>query len=253
MGQVPQGFKILLVGNGRLAASLRVALQNSGAHIREWTRVSSVASSSVPSLADTIEEFDPSHIYLAVSDSAIEELALQNQKYFRARTVVHFAGSRPSLHGVHAAHPLSTFSSRETPVVAEDFARIPFVLDRGGPPFSELFPTLHNPSFEIDADDRRYYHAHCSLSGNFTVLLWEAVTQRFQSKLGLPKDALSIYREQIFKNLALAKSESVLTGPLVRGDRRTIDAHLASLAEYKESALTEIYRSFIHLYQENVV
>lgn len=245
MGQVPSGFKILLVGNGRLATTLFGALQGD---IRRWSR-----SSSAPiTLNQAIRDENPSHIYLAVSDTSLSEIADQCREDFQGRTVVHFAGSLSSFAGIHAAHPLSTFSSRETPMPAPEFERVPFILDRGGPAFSTLFPTLRNSSFEMDPALRGYYHALCVMSGNFTVLLWEAAARRFEKKVGVPADALDVYREQIFKNLAQATTaKSVLTGPLARGDMKTIDAHFESLKAQNESALLEIYRGFIKLHQEN--
>ncbi len=259
MGQVPSGFKILLVGNGRLATTLFNALQGgdpeaSHGDIRRWRRPSSFSPSSL-SLKQVIREENPSHIYLAVSDTALHDLAEQHREDFKGRTVVHFAGSLSSFSGIHAAHPLSTFSSRETPMSATEFERVPFILDRGAPAFSSLFPTLQNASFEMDPAMRGYYHALCVMSGNFTVLLWEAAAQRFEHELGVPMSALDVYREQIFKNLEQASrtqnSKSVLTGPLARGDMKTVDSHLESLSRQKESALLEIYRGFVKLHQEN--
>lgn len=245
MGQVPSGFKILLVGNGRLATTLFGALRGD---VRRWSR-----SSNAPiTLNQTIRDENPSHIYLAVSDSALHELADQCREDFKGRTVVHFAGSLSSFAGIHAAHPLSTFSSCEIPMPESEFDRVPFIRDRGAPSFSTLFPTLRNASFEMDPAMRGYYHALCVMSGNFTVLLWEAAARRFEKNVGVPADALNVYREQIFKNLAQSTTaKSVLTGPLPRGDMKTIDAHLESLNAQKESALLEIYRGFIKLHQEN--
>lgn len=238
MGQVPQ--KILLVGAGRLAQTLAALYPTA----QRWSR-KSLQQLSQESLSSFIQKSDPSHIWLAVSDNAISELAAQHRTDFQGRTVVHFSGSLSEVDGIYSAHPLSTFSA--VPQSAADFARITFILDLAGPDLSALLPGLKNSFYRLPAKDRPYYHALCAISGNFTTMLWETVARRFQDELGLPAEALSTYRDQIFKNLAAATG-SVLTGPIARGDTKTIAAHHKALTEKHETSLLKIYAGFEELH-----
>lgn len=267
MGQVPVenskplANQILLIGNGRLANSL--ARVQAGSQI--GSRVDSHWYRSLgPTLEQHLKAFHPTHVWLAIPDSALKTFVQENANLFLkdSTVLVHFAGSLPtfSVGGltVHAVHPLMTFSSSIT--IAEslsaesvDFRSAPLILDREGPALHTLMPGFDNVAYRIDPNDRPYYHALCAIAGNFSVLLWEAVRSRFESELEIPTAALNLYRDQIFKNLtASAQSDtrtSVLTGPLSRGDTKTLTAHRQALLERAEIPLLKIYDSFADLYR----
>lgn len=251
MGQVPAGknktSSILIVGNGRLASALtQILTANSDTFIFErWSRNSST------SFEQALEQINATHVWLAISDDAIVPFTTENQKFLRHRTVVHFSGSLPSFEFVHAAHPLTTFSTTSSSgsMSLDRFAEVPFVLDRTGPELSELMPGFKNPSYRIDPERRAYYHALCAISGNFTVLLWESVAAKFESDLQIPRSALANYRRQVFENLSRSGTDSVLTGPLVRGDVATIQKHRHALLTKNEMPLLKIYDGFVDLYR----
>ncbi len=266
MGQVPEakfkggalsaGLKagapsaILVIGDGRLASALiRLLAEKSKLHpdlfkFQKWFRASST------SLDEAFAKFDATHVWLAISDDSIAKFADEHRSLLANRLVVHFSGSRPSFGGVHVAHPLMTFArTDENPMTSDAFDKVPFVLDLEGPELFELLPGFTNPTYRLDPKLRPYYHALCAISGNFTILLWEAVAERFEKKLGLPKTVLDAYRTRVFENLASSKAESVLTGPLARADFSTIQKHRDSLLGQYEMPLLKIYEGFIDLYR----
>lgn len=253
MGQVPNvtapAVKILVIGDGRLATTLWSVLQTKAKSTTSTPMLTERWSRRTPTtLRDLVSSFQPTHVWLAISDRAIASFAAEHAALFEARTVVHFAGSLSLINGVHAAHPLTTFAS--TVAMPEDeFNRVPFVLDLQGPELSTLMPGFWNRAFRLAPEERAYYHALCVMAGNFTTLLWETVAARFEETLTLPAEALSSYRDQTFKNLAHAQGRSVLTGPLVRGDSETIQAHHRALLEHFEMPLLKIYDGFADLYR----
>ncbi len=240
--------RILVIGDGRLASTLFEVLQErssaTGAAFTQWTRSSTI------SLNEKLATFDATHIWLSIADDAIMGFAHEHRTLLASRTVVHFAGSLPSFEFVHAAHPLTSFASSVSPMTLSDFSKVPFILDREAPELSELLPGFTNISYRLDPEQRAYYHALCAISGNFTVLLWETVALKFEQELGLPQTALENYRSRIFENLAsAAKGQSVLTGPIARGDHTTIQRHRSSLLEKYEMPLLKIYDGFLDLYR----
>lgn len=263
MGQVPAGKsigakriltgakRILIVGDGQLA---RVLLANIVSHaiarhtvkhiVKQWTRKSGSTFSAA------VSEFDPTHIWLAISDSSLRSFAKEHADLFKNRIGVHFAGSLSGFDSLHVAHPLSSFAS---PISPDKFPLIPFVLDLDGPELSELLPGFDNKSFRLNPNDRTYYHALCAMAGNFTVMLWEAVGIRFQNRLGLSRGTLDVYRNQIFENLTMASrnenTESVLSGPIARGDAETIAKHHTALSQNFEMPLLKIYDGFTDLHR----
>jgi predicted short-subunit dehydrogenase-like oxidoreductase (DUF2520 family) len=249
MGQVPAQpeVRIFIIGDGRLATTLWDVLHAPDipfafTDISRWTR------DDETSLVDALNIKNPTHVWLAISDRAIRDFAKEHHVHLMNRVVVHFAGSLGGWPGVFAAHPLTTFNGSGAHTYAW-FSKIPFILDLDGPELTVLLPGFENPSYRLEPSQRAYYHALCATAGNFSVLLWEAVANRFERDLALPSEALAVFRRQIFQNLDESNGASVLTGPLLRGDIATIEAHRSSLLARFEIPLLKIYDAFSDLFR----
>jgi predicted short-subunit dehydrogenase-like oxidoreductase (DUF2520 family) len=216
MGQVPHTTEIplLLVGNGRLARHLGHYLSLEGVPFLTWRRGSVVPFEEVRERAERVA--------LLILDDAIEAF-LDRYRDGERRLWIHCSGSltTPLAEG---AHPLMTFGAELYDL--DTYRRVPFVCERGRRPFGELFPKLGNPSFAVEAADKALYHALCVLAGNGTTLLWRRAFDGFD-RLGLPRESLLPYLERVAANLG--DSDDPLTGPLSRGDRRTIERNLDAL------------------------
>ncbi len=231
MRQVPVFSSFLIVGNGRLARHLRHYFSLENVPFRSWYRQQN------QDLQSALR--DISHVLLAISDRAIEPFYSEYPELSK-KQCVHFSGSLYT-NNIPGAHPLMTFADELYDL--ETYRQIPFVIERGGPRFEELLPGLKNKFYELDPDKKGLYHALCSLSGNFTVMLWEKVFREFENKLGLPKEVLVPYLQRTAANLAQSpKEKSVLTGPLVRGDQATIERHLSVLSG---DPYRKIYAAFV--------
>jgi predicted short-subunit dehydrogenase-like oxidoreductase (DUF2520 family) len=218
----------LLVGNGRLSRHLQHYFDLEGIRWRLWARAMRQP------LEGTLD--GARAVLLLISDDAIEG--------FLARHVdpagppwIHCSGClvTPLATGVH---PLMSFGDEL--YEPDRYRRIPFVCDRGAAPFAALFPRLSNPHFEIDPAQRPLYHALCAMAGNFTTLLWQHAFATFEGRLSLPRSVLYPYLEQVASNLV--RSASPLTGPLARGDHRTIERHLEAL---EGDPFRAVYSSFV--------
>lgn len=235
MGQVPSAdAPYLLVGNGRLSRHLQHYLGLEGLEWRLWSRASREP------LEHALE--DVGTALLLIPDDAIETFLERHADPSIGTTWVHCSGSL-STPRAFAAHPLMTFGDELYDL--EVYRRIPFVCDRGGPSFPELLPGLPNPHFVIEPGDRPLYHAACAMAGNFTTLLWQHAYTVFEERLGLPRSALFPYLERVADNLQRASDP--LTGPLARGDRRTVERHLAAL---DGDPYRSVYASFVAAHGE---
>jgi 2-dehydropantoate 2-reductase len=236
MRQVPAFTSYLLLGDGRMARHAALYLKLLQLPFATWTR--SNGSEALVRLAR-----DASHVLVLVSDRSIEALLLEHP-ILREKICVHFSGSVTTELAV-GAHPLMTFT--EQPYSFAEYRRIPFVIEKGRGEMSELLPGFPNPSYAIDAKSKALYHSLCVMAGNFTVLLWEKAFSAFSSRFGLPKAVLIPYLERISKNLVESKpGESVLTGPLVRRDRATIESNLDSL---EGDPFANVYRAFVSAHE----
>ena len=217
-----------IVGRGRVAIHLARYLDLESRPFSIWHRGMPCAP------ADAIG--DRTIILLAISDDALEPFLAENPALKR-KTLVHFSGSR-TLDGATGLHPLMTFGPE--PYELETYQSIPFVSERGGKTFGDIFPGFLNPGFEIDPGQKPLYHALCVMAGNFPTLLWAKVFGDFEQGLGLPHDVLRPYLERTLEN-TFESGGKALTGPLARSDTGTVRRNLEALGEDSYAA---VYRAF---------
>jgi len=206
-----------LIGRGRAATHMAHYLGLENRSVLQWHR----ALETEPAAA----LLDADVILLAISDDAIEPF-LNEHPEFRTRPVVHFSGSLV-IDKVPGLHPLMTFGPE---FYDHEFYRaIPFVTERGGAGFDEIFPGLQNPSWPIDGKDKALYHALCVLAGNSTAILWTKAMEDFESRIGLPREILRPFLRRTAAN-SLSQGREAQTGSLARNDRGTIARDLDGLA-----------------------
>lgn len=231
-----------IIGGGRLARHMHHYLSLLGIPHNGWARDST-------SPLNTFADADPalrlrrataaaSHVLLLVSDSAIAEV-VKRYPFLHEKTLVHCSGAL-SFPGLAGAHPLMTFS--HSLYSLDQYRRIPFMIESGHD-FKEILPGLPNPSFEIPVAQKARYHALCVMAGNFSQILWKAVSDRF-ADIGLPPESLTPYLERVVGNF-VHDPESALTGPLSRNDRGIIQRNLDALVH---DPMQQVYQSFLALY-----
>ena len=234
MRQVPS---YLIVGRGRLATHLAHYFDLKSIPFLRWDRTNSINLDNLVSKVD--------NILLAITDDALESFINENQLVSLKKNMIHFSGACYIQNAI-GCHPLMTFSEKRYDL--ETYEKIPFCMDTNSVSFSELFPTLKNPSYHIQAEQKALYHALCVLSGNATVVLWQTMLKQFNDVFELPKEALQAYQQQIFTNLQ-ADPDNALTGPWQRHDLETIDKHLSVL---QGSPLQKVYESIYELQRSEI-
>lgn len=222
----------LMIGSGRTARHFSQYFQSIGLSLDQWSRKDS---------SEKLKEclLKATHVLVLISDSAIEEFYRKNSQGGN-QTWVHFSGAL-EIPGMISAHPLMTFS--DDLYEPNFYLKIPFVLTIPKR-LSEILPGLPNPSHVIKPEDKAYYHAMCVISGNFTTLLWQKMTEGMK-KVGLPEQAYRPYMERTFQNLIYSNSLNVLTGPLARKDLKTVLTNDQALAK---DSYQKLYRSFVEIY-----
>lgn len=227
---------ITLVGNGRLATQLEKVL----------TEIS-VPFSHVYRSKDSSKLIDErlsksTHIWLAISDSAIESFYRDHANTNTAARWVHFSGAHNS-ETIFSAHPMMTFS--KTPMSVADFKKVHFVVSNPKDnteeiSFESVMPGFSNPHTVLNSQHKALYHALCVVAGNFPMILWSEVLNQFQT-LSLPKEALFTYIDRVAHNFKI-EGPNALTGPIVRNDIKTIQDNINAL---EGSSLKSIYESFL--------
>jgi len=240
MGQVPP-LHYGIIGDGRMARHMARYLGLLGCPVTAWSRKFEKQTG-----VSVHEQFSQCNVILTlISDDAIVPfLSSMTEKHpsLSEKKWLHFSGAlvTPLCSGFH---PLMTFGKELYDLTT--YSNIPFICEANGPKFSDIFPHLPNPSFQIPPELKTLYHSLCVISGNFTVILWQKLFQDFAKKIGIPIEAAFPYLRQIARNIE-AHPEAALTGPLQRGDTKTITANLSAL---EGDPFQEIYTAFLHLVQ----
>ena len=192
MGQVPKpgGIPYLIIGNGRLAKHIAHYFSLSEIPYLNWYR------KSTESLYSLIKQSQK--ILVLINDDEIENFISQNSPGFEYKTWIHCSGLL-STSLAESAHPLMTFSNELYDL--QTYKQIPFITEKGRKSFTELFPELSNPFFEINSEDKSLYHAWCVMSGNFTTILWQRFFDVFELQFGINKKQAFPYLNMISKNL----------------------------------------------------
>jgi len=187
-------------------------------------------------------------VFLCVPDDALPDVAraLAAVGHPWARTVVgHTSGARTAavlapLADAGAAtlsfHPLQTFTPDTPP---DAFADIAIGIE-GDPEAvaagTALARTLGARPVELSARGKALYHCAAALASNGLVALMAVVEELLAAAdvEGEEASAAALMAplvEQTWANLRSAAPEGVLTGPVARGDRDTVAAHLEALRE----------------------
>ncbi len=208
---------VRIVGRGRVGSAIAARLLERGIAVRD-------------DRADLV--------VLCVPDAAIRDVALGIEA---GPWIAHVSGATPlAALDPHTrrfgVHPLQTFTRARgaeqldgawAAVTAEDDAG-----RRGGVWLAEI---LGLRPFEIRDESRSLYHAGAVIASNYLVTLYLAASRLLDAAGAPPEALLPLMRRTIDNGFEL-------TGPIARGDRSTVDAHLAAIRAHAPD-LEPMYRA----------
>jgi predicted short-subunit dehydrogenase-like oxidoreductase (DUF2520 family) len=255
---------IAIIGAGKLGTSLGKALSKAG------FTITSLSCSTLPSARESrriIGQGEPSAnnietarrgeiLILSVPDDEINTVVQELESadnLWTGKLVFHCSGRIPAeilsplqKKGASTAslHPIQTFSQKDTDVKIFQNTHISLEGDETAVlTAKKIVLRIGGHPIVIKAEDKPLYHAALSLSSNFFVVLLDTAVTLLRSS-GLD-DALALrillpLMEGAFQNVKTSDIRSSLTGPVIRGDKNTVRAHLEALQTYPE--IQEIYR-----------
>lgn len=230
MRQVPENqSKALLIGNGKLAKHLDFYFSSLNISFARWYR-----QQNKTSLADLAK--NSTHIYFAISDSAIESFYLSNKDLFQGKTLVHFSGSL-EVSDIHSVHPMMSFGENLYPI--EKYNSIAFNTFDVRYTLNQLVPGIQNKAYFIPKEKKGQYHAYCALVGNLPQLLW-GESLSFWDEMNIPIQELRNFVVQSFDNIIHSRKDGI-TGPIKRNDETSIQKNIKDL---NQDRLSYIYTVF---------
>ena len=244
--------KVALVGPGRAGTAIALALVAAGF---ELTAVAGRAPDA-PGVVVAADRFgvragsvgdvarDADLVILATPDAVIGDAAASVTPGLRADALVlHCSGSlglevlapiaaaRPDVR-LGVLHPLQTLPASDV-----GGARLvgAWAAVSGPPEVAALAEHLGMHPFTVADEHRDQYHAAACIASNHLVALLGQV-ERVGAAAGVPLEAFEPLVRATVDNVFALGPEAALTGPISRGDVRTVARHLAAVAVDEQRA-----------------
>jgi predicted short-subunit dehydrogenase-like oxidoreductase (DUF2520 family) len=254
---------LALVGPGRAGTTISLALIEHGWQVVSVagrapdTASTTAAVACLGSRAALVSDAGrgAAVVIVATPDRAIESAARSVAASLEpGALVLHLAGSRgldafadlqavrPDVR-VGALHPLQSF-----PTAAIGLERLhgSWAAIAGDPQVDELAHALGLQTFNVPDNRRLQYHAAAVVASNHLVALLGQV-ERLASACDVPFDAFAPLVQSSVINAFGIGPALALTGPVVRGDLVTVEAHLATLDPGERDAYRSLAREVARL------
>lgn len=240
-------IQINIIGSGNVAQHLIKAF--SASKIVEIKQVFSRKTEAVHHLVDfdkivtDYNDLQTADLHIiAVSDNAITEVS--DQFPFNNQLVVHTSGTSPidvlnekNRRGVF--YPLQTFSKNKE----IDYSVIPFCLEAENTADFKLLETIaksiSTAVYSISSDQRKALHVAAVFASNFTNHLYH-LGQEICEENQLPFAILRPLIQETADKINTLDPADAQTGPAIRHDSNTIDAHLAFLQDENKKNIYKI-------------
>ncbi len=240
------GFRVTILGAGRMGQGLALALVAAGLEVR-------LVSRSLHQLTPPLRRFDgprplalreAATVLVAVPDGAITPLAAElasDASVGAGHVVLHLSGLRDRTAlaplagtgaGLGSFHPLQTISDPATAAerLVGAYAGIEGD-DRALVAAGELARALRMVAVVLPSGAKAAYHAGAAFAANYTTAL-VAVAERLARSAGIPAEVAGKLYLPLIRGAAAnleAGPAAALTGPVRRGDAATVAAHLEAL------------------------
>jgi predicted short-subunit dehydrogenase-like oxidoreductase (DUF2520 family) len=251
------------VGIGKVGQTLARLLHQQGYSISAlWNRHPEAAADLAERVQSQVVESPSSVVrqaaitFLTVSDAALPGLASTLVlEGLSDRAVIHTSGaldmnvlsalaaSGAMIGSLHPAYPFAAVESAVAGLPGAAFA-LEASHSRLYGLLCQVVSDLRGHVIRIKPGDKALYHAALVLASNYGVTLYalaEKILQHVDASSGASHAALDSLLTGMLHNLRTRSPAAVLTGPLVRGDVETVEAHLQALQHY-DSALYDLYR-----------
>lgn len=261
----PTKFKISVVGAGRVGSAMSSLLFENGSTILSIIDVNKKAARKLASSVNCKQvSTDVSDIHLKtqiifittpddqISNVAQKISSIKNLN-FKKLTVIHTSGVYTSEilsplarkgASVLSFHPIQTFPANKTNRELQKSLKGIYFGIEGNKKIhyisQQLVKTFRGKSVFISKKDKPLYHLACVFASNYIVTALNALSEATE-KLKFKVSWVDVFIPLIntsLKNVFTTSPLAALTGPIERGDIKTIELHLKSLAEVAPHLIT---------------
>ncbi len=248
-------MKIGIIGAGKVGTAFAIVFKRIGfsVFIASKHSESAIRAAKIACIDScTIEDAASANIvFLTVPDSEIVNVALSIKNVVKEnQTIVHLSGALPVSiinflnANVCSLHPLKSFADSLSS--ANTMEGTMFTFEGNAAAYKNIKPVVDKMNckiVKIQSKNKPLYHLAAVIVANYTVTLFN-ISQEILQSIGFnkneAKDALLTLLRDVINNIKEKDAESALTGPILRGDFKTIELHLAQI---KDKNLKTIYKS----------
>lgn len=243
-------MRITIIGSGNVATHMAAAFKNAGHRI---VQVYSPTMQNAAMLAyhvgaEAIDNMaaintETNLFIIAVKDDAIMDVAKQLAPY--NKLMVHTSGATSIsaleifTNNCGVFYPLQTFSKiREL-----NFLNVPLCIEGADDDITkqlqQLAQTISNNVYKVNSDQRKILHLAAVFACNFPNYLYH-VAEQLLNQNQLDFNIIRPLIDETAQKVQQASPAKVQTGPAIRGDQKTMHAHLALLDN--DADLQAVYR-----------
>ena len=188
-------------------------------------------------------------VFITTPDDIIPKVAAE-LKWRAGQSVIHCSGAS-TVHSLDAAseqgalvgsiHPCQTFAGREQAI--SNLPGSTFAIEAEEPlktTLSGIARALDGDLVYLTSEDKALYHAAACIACNYFYTLVKIATDLWQNFGKTTEEAIKAYIPLLqgsVNNIASVGLPGALTGPIARGDVKTIQRHLAALEKYAPDIL----------------
>ena len=248
LNQLHLKMKITIIGAGNVGTVLGRLLREKGHAInqifsRNHSHAVTLADELQARVCNNLEQINKqSDVYIvAVSDDAVDTISASLQ--LEKQIILHTSGSisierlRNVSENYGVLYPLQSLR-KET----GDIPSIPFLVDANNEhalqEITDLALSISPRVIVADDETRLHYHLTAVIVSNFTNHLY-ALAKEYSDLNEIDFKLLMPLIEEIVRRLNHYEPSEMQTGPAVRGDKNTIQKHLALLEQFPQ--LRDVY------------
>jgi len=232
---------ILIVGCGKLGSSLyRVLKEKALYQINSIDPEKSCTENMHPQLSAELVSL-AQVIFVCVPDEAIKNVASTLTQFtLTDKVIVHTSGAHPaklleSLKkiGAHTGsfHPIQTFANHfSEPTVWKNIWCTFEGSSAAGDIVKYICDKIGSQFKTVNANQKKALHIAAVFAANYSVALY-AATEKILQENNLDKHLILPLIQQVQQNFEIQSAHKILSGPIQRGDSKTVSEHLDYLSE----------------------
>ena len=245
-------IRVILLGTGNVATHLHRAFLSSEkidvVQIYNHSEESLKSFSGRTATTTSIKDLLSADIYIiALKDDKIPEIAAQLENV--VGLVVHTSGAveldvlkKTSKSGVF--YPLQTFSKQKD----LDYSEIPFCVEAKNSEdlefLKKLAEAISAQAYEISSAQRKKLHLAAVFVSNFVNHMY-VIGEQVCSENDIPMEILKPLIKETADKALVSSPATVQTGPAIRDDQTTIDAHLELLSSAENKQIYQLLTNAI--------